>query len=56
MSEIKWRLELFMETNLFNFDYSFNEFVLSTSHCYLGSSYVRLSSLCEWIGVGLLFL
>ena len=27
MSELKWNMELFMESILFSFDYIFNEFV-----------------------------
>ena len=27
MSELEWNLEIFLETILFSFDYSFNEFV-----------------------------
>ena len=35
MSELEWNLELFLEFILFSFDYNFNEFVRSTSHCHL---------------------
>ena len=35
MSELEWNLEIFLESILFSFDYSFNDFFLSTSHCHL---------------------
>ena len=47
--------EFFLEfVFFFSFDYNFNEFVGSTSHCHLCSRFERLSSFSEEYVVGII--